>query len=53
MTALTSAAVLTSSPAQALAEPAGKPQAAADSLFTAPPTVSVRGGDLVDASTGG
>jgi serine-type D-Ala-D-Ala carboxypeptidase (penicillin-binding protein 5/6) len=49
---LASAALLASSPAQALAMPAGSPQATAQALYGAPPPLSLRGADLVDASTG-
>jgi D-alanyl-D-alanine carboxypeptidase (penicillin-binding protein 5/6) len=51
VTALASAAVFTSSPAQAQAAPLGSLQAIA-ALAATPPTVSVRGADLVNATTG-
>ncbi len=52
VTVLAAAAVLASSPAQALAAPVGGPQAMAQALYGAPPPLSLRGADLVDASTG-
>jgi serine-type D-Ala-D-Ala carboxypeptidase (penicillin-binding protein 5/6) len=52
VTALASAAVFISSPAQAQADPLGGVQATAAALDAAPPSVSVRGGELVDATTG-
>ena len=52
VTALASAAMFTASPAQALAAPLGTSRAAGVPLFSAPPAVSVSGGELVNASTG-
>jgi serine-type D-Ala-D-Ala carboxypeptidase (penicillin-binding protein 5/6) len=53
VTALASVAVFTASPAQALAAPlGGRPQATADVVSAAPPTVSVSGAELVNAGTG-
>jgi serine-type D-Ala-D-Ala carboxypeptidase (penicillin-binding protein 5/6) len=52
VTALASAATLTASPAQALAAPVGVSRASSVPLFSAPPTVSVSGAELVNASTG-
>jgi serine-type D-Ala-D-Ala carboxypeptidase (penicillin-binding protein 5/6) len=52
VTALTSAAVFISAPAQAQADPLGGVQATAAALDATPPPVSVRGGELVDATTG-
>ena len=51
VTALASAAVFTSSPAQAQEAPPGGLQAIA-ALAATPPTVSVRGADLVNVTTG-
>ncbi len=52
VTALASAAMLMASPAQALVAPMGGSPGADLPLFTAPPAVSVSGGELVNASTG-
>ncbi len=52
MTVLASAAMFTASPARALPAPLATPRVAAVPLSSAPPTVSVSGGELVNASTG-
>ncbi len=52
VTALTSAAVFISSPAQAQEDPLGGVQATTAALAATPPPVSVRGGELLDATTG-
>ena len=52
VTALTSAAVFTSSAAQAQQEPLGSIRTPAAAPAAAAPPVSVRGGELVDATTG-
>ncbi len=52
VTALTSAAVFMSAPAQAQELPIGAAQTNAARPATAPPSVSLRGGELIDATTG-
>ena len=52
VTALTSAAVFISAPAQAQELPVGAVLTNATRPATAPPSVSLRGGELIDAATG-
>ena len=52
VTALTSAAVLMSAPAQAEEQPFGATQTTAVTPTAAPPSLSLRGGELIDATTG-
>jgi serine-type D-Ala-D-Ala carboxypeptidase (penicillin-binding protein 5/6) len=52
VTALTSAAVFISAPAQAQEQPLGATQLTTVTPATVPPSVSLRGGELVDATTG-
>jgi serine-type D-Ala-D-Ala carboxypeptidase (penicillin-binding protein 5/6) len=52
VTALTSAAVFMSAPAQAQEQPLGASRLVAATPATAAPSVSLRGGELVDATTG-
>src|SRR6202050_1533542 len=52
VTALTSAAVLMSAPAQAQELPVGAAQTSTARPATTPPPLSLRGGELIDATTG-
>ena len=52
VTAITSAAVFMSAPAQAQEQPLGARQITTVTPATVPPSVSLRGGELIDATTG-
>ena len=52
VTALTSAAIFISAPAQAQEQPLGARQITTVTPATVPPSVSLRGGELIDATTG-
>src|ERR1700677_922150 len=52
VTALTSAAAFMSAPAQAQEQPLGARQITTVTPATVPPSVSLRGGELIDATTG-
>src|SRR3984885_1928658 len=52
VTAITSAAVFISAPAQAQEQPLGARQITTMTPATVPPSVSLRGGELIDATTG-